>query len=654
MSIILEGLILDRENDVLKNYFLKEGDKELYSLQNLAQINILIGQNNSGKSLFLRTVFDELAKALNNQNNIFPYSWVDDLKSLIKRAIDEIERIYGGEISSGSSNYARFSELKEIKNDYIEKFSFVNFNILRKISDDFNKKLEDLARGKEEIRNIITNFNKQFLIYKLESPKEDINVMISYIPVLRGLRNFNTNNNKNNLFQDRIIKDYFLPFGVKYKEEKLFTGENLYNTVKELLLSEYKDRKKITDFEKFICQHFFSNQIVTLIPREIKKKDDGTIIDNYNFDLHIKIGSEKEQPIYNVGDGIQALILLTFPLFEHQDKKHLLFIEEPELYLHPGMQRIFIETIKQIPNTQIFMATHSNHFLDMTLEADSKISIYTFRKRIPEGDSEEKIPQFIIENVSNEKESVLDLIGVQNSSVFLSNCTIWVEGITDRFYIRKYLEVYQDSLPIGSKIYKEDLHFSFVEYGGGNITHWSFLESDDKDFSNINVERLCGKIFLISDQDGAGLDKNGKPVKNKQAKYERHLKLKETLKGVKGDIKFERYYCLECREIENLLSPDILVKTIENYDVNDADIISKNLIYEEYKQKPLGEFIESKLKKNNGRNRQGKYNENSGTITQKVDFAKKAISHINELSDLSEEARKLAKQLYEFIEKMNS
>src|ERR1700745_3947929 len=56
--------------------------------------------------------------------------------------------------------------------------------------------------------------------------------------------------------------------------------------------------------------------------------------------------------------------------------------------------------------------------------------------------------------------------------------------------------------------YKQDLHYSFVEYGGSNITHWSFFTDD----APTVVERLCGKLLLIADKDGSG----------NSAKVERH------------------------------------------------------------------------------------------------------------------------------------
>ncbi len=37
---------------------------------------------------------------------------------------------------------------------------------------------------------------------------------------------------------------------------------------------------------------------------------------------------------------------------------------------------------------------------------------------------------------------LLASLGVKPSSVYLANCTIWVEGITDRLYITKYMEKY--------------------------------------------------------------------------------------------------------------------------------------------------------------------------------------------------------------------
>ncbi|MEH7435059.1 ATP-dependent nuclease, partial [Bacillus thuringiensis] len=345
-------------------------------------------------------------------------------------------------------------------------------------------------------------------------------------------------------------------------------------------------------------------------------------------------------------------IILTFPLFKFLDENLLLFIEEPELYLHPGMQRKFIEIImdKQFAHHQFFFTTHSNHFLDMTLDMD-RISIYKFKKILGEhsgNPTEELDATFSIENVSNENKSVLQELGVRNSAVLLSNCTIWVEGITDRLYIRRFLKVFQE-FHTDLKEFKEDIHYSFVEYSGGNITHWSFLDDEtetNEGHTSMNAEKICSTLFLITDKDGD--DK-----RPRQEKLEKFL----------GD----RYYCLECKEIENILSEDILREVIAEYENGTSKteespseteksplehLSNKDFTQKDYKNKSLGTYIDS-LFSEEARKRRGSYAAKSGTIVNKLDFCKRAINHISKYDQLSEEAKKLSRVLYDFIKKNN-
>ncbi len=70
------------------------------------------------------------------------------------------------------------------------------------------------------------------------------------------------------------------------------------------------------------------------------------------------------------------------------------------------------------------MTTHSNHLVDMTADFDD-ISVYLFRKINEEkANNDEYEPDFIIENVSPDEVEILNELGVKNSYVFLSNCTI--------------------------------------------------------------------------------------------------------------------------------------------------------------------------------------------------------------------------------------
>jgi len=316
-----------------------------------------------------------------------------------------------------------------------------------------------------------------------------------YIPIMRGLRPLLKLDSQNlegratpysdsNCFEERVIFDHFLtpqekeslPINIRaeitpntakeyFAQDytfSIFTGLDLYDEIKRMLLGTHKEREFIRKYEDFLSKKFFDEKI-TLIPR---------ISDDV---LYFKRGDEEEHPIYNLGDGMQTIIIATFPAFQYRDELLLLFIEEPELTLHPGMQRKLLNAYcdsDEFKNTQVFVTTHSNHLLDLTLDFNNLCSIFSFERKSDK--------EFIIKNVTPNKE-VLELLGARSSSVFLSNCVIWVEGITDRLYIRKFLELYQNDPKL--KEFEEDKHYSIVEYGGSNITHFNFDEQNPQELA---------------------------------------------------------------------------------------------------------------------------------------------------------------------------
>lgn len=185
------------------------------------------------------------------------------------------------------------------------------------------------------------------------------------------------------------------------------------------------------------------------------------------------------------------------------------------------------------------------------------------------------------------------------------------------------------------KQFKEDLHYSFVEYSGGNITHWSFLDDEnseqDESFRSMNADRLCSRLFLITDKDS-------------ESKIERQKKLKKKLG--------KRYYCLDGREIENLISKNVLLKVIAEYENISEDELRFRQEFSEkdYKEEYLGAFIDNQLLY---RKRRSKYGGASGTITDKVGFCKRVISHTRSIDDLSPEAKRLIKNIHDFIVESN-
>ncbi len=607
-----------------KNYstYFTEPDKPR-SLENLSQVNLFVGANNSGKSRLLRTIFSD-----------------DDIQFLLKDlSLDDFNRSFWGAISEFEkkrhNNYGKFFQdeaSKFSKLPRLEYFQLVNdFRPYFALLDNFLKQYQHLNSHYKEYEAFLVLERARLILSDLlpeQSTVQQTNFRFKkiYIPTLRGLRPIQINSSKKDVFgtnEDnylhRTVSDYFA--GINEVSEKIYTGLSLYEDLQKYSHGTKLQRQQLVSFQKFLSETFFNGEDVELIP-------------TYNKDvINVKIG-DHEDDIYNLGDGIQSIIILTYPLFLNQDQHLKVFIEEPESHLHPGFQRVFIETLlkPQFKSFQYFISTHSNHFLDLTLEHNN-ISVYTFEKI-----SSNTQPSFKIENVENSDSRILSLIGVKNSSVFLSNCTIWVEGVSDRIFFRKYLEIIQEEK---QRKFIEDIHYSFVEYSGNNITHWSFLESDDNLHPNITVNRLCGKLFLITDSDNSGFNKDGSAPKHQSRKAQRHFQLQQKL----GD----RFYCLKCREVENLLSPSILQKTIISIEKQDGNLDFSSLIYSKYSTVYLGKFIHDnipQLKKN--------FASDSGSIINKVTFAKNATGLIQSKSDLSSEAFVLAEKLYEFISQHNS
>ncbi|EMY4798039.1 TPA: AAA family ATPase [Bacillus pacificus] len=618
-------------------------DYNLNFIQNLSKVNIFVGSNNSGKSRFLRGIF-----AIDKSLSFMPPEEMVDVEeyyniliefmdaiiiSITKSSLEGIGELNVQELISDIEMSKLIPFLKEDE-DLFKQFHRLVDEII-KLNSSSSVTLKSRLTGTAANARDQVMTNLKALINDYQSKIDEItssdrtsykiNFKRVYIPTLRGLRGYvDIIDTGKDVYKERTKNDYFKE---TYELLEIHTGLNLYDEITDMLLGSVQQRYNMLKFQEFLSESFFDGQQVTLTPAR-------------NSDIiKVKIGTEKEKNIFELGDGIQSLIILTFPLFKFLEENLLLFIEEPELYLHPGMQRKFIEIVmdEQFAHHQFFFTTHSNHFLDMTLDLD-RISVYKFEKELGKhsgNPTEELDATFSTENVSNEDKSMLQELGVRNSAVLLSNCTIWVEGITDRLYIRRFLKTFQESHP-DLKQFKEDIHYSFIEYSGGNITHWSFLDDDeteaDESHASINAEKICSTLFLISDKDG-------------DDKRPRQEKLKEVLG--------ERYYCLECTEIENILSAETIKKVIAEYEKSTLEHLNNaDFTQEEYKNEHLGSYINS-LFPEGARKRRGSYAADSGTIVNKLDFCKKAINHITTYDQLSAEAQKLSQVLYDFIKAHN-
>ena len=227
--------------------------------------------------------------------------------------------------------------------------------------------------------------------------------------------------------------------------------------------------------------------------------------------------------------------------------------------------------------------------------------------------------------------SLLNVLGVRNSSVFLSNCSIWVEGITDRLYLKHYLNLYFKKQGTANP-YRENIDYTFIEYGGSNLVHFNFDRQDSED--SINAKYINNRIFLIADNDN---------TKEKTKKSERKKHLKELLE--------DHFYELPVNEIENLLPQKAIEQVLIKQNPKHTDMIKQKFSRElHYKKMKLGDYLDNKLFKNTELK---KYSASSGTIEKKLVFCKNAIDFITDYDMLTDETKALVERLVAFIESNN-
>ncbi|MUK70193.1 ATP-dependent nuclease [Aliivibrio fischeri] len=590
-------------------------DSGTWDLENLNKINFFVGANNSGKSRVLRYILNSEYNKWIIDSNIAP------CEEIIKKITSPEFRLSFREKNMPRLSYHTYSVSQAIES-ILKSSPPLSINLLTKaIYTNMNSSAftmdEDIKSIHDYIITPASNKDKLDIAMNLDN----IYSHKVYIPTLRTLRHINNED----YYIQRTKNDYFN--GRDYKDITIFTGHSIAEDLKEHLLGDHQQREKVRQYEHFLSEKFFYGADIALTPR---------IKDNV---VYFKEGSKDERPIYDLGDGIQAIIILTYKVFMANEPT-LFFIEEPEKYLHAGMQRTLIKALTSIRNHMFFMTTHSNHFLDLALERNDISTHQVFQEN-----------KKTVVKSSAKLTELLDDLGVRGSSVLLANSSIWVEGITDKLYLRTYMNKFLSELESTDKArssrlksFHENLHFVFIEYQGSNITHWAFC-SEEASEDKTSADLLNNKIFLLADGD---IDWKGERTEN----LEQYL----------GD----NFHQLDYKEIENYLPENVLKKTArlrwEKFkQTNDCNLDLSTLTQAEYahKSKGIGSFLEQYVTKPKHFDKsffEETKKSSTGTIRDKVKFCHEAVNYMNDNPDgwqLTPELSKLCDILWQHIETSN-
>lgn len=138
-------------------------------------------------------------------------------------------------------------------------------------------------------------------------------------------------------------------------------------------------------------------------------------------------------PLPFLGSGVELIFSILFlKQIANQSKGTIIYcIDEPELSLHPQWQKILFDILKEEAKTkQIFIATHSLHFIDPSLLANVR-RFYIEREEI-------KFSQLTEERVKDPK--IRQLFHLENREIMFSNSVVLIEGVDDKIRLGNFLQ----------------------------------------------------------------------------------------------------------------------------------------------------------------------------------------------------------------------
>ncbi|WP_177763118.1 ATP-dependent nuclease [Flavobacterium sp. I3-2] len=495
-------------------------------------ITLIVGKNNTGKTSLFEVInlFFDIKNRISfhdfslNSHDVFKLCDAkfqnellveikDDKKDEIEKSlINDIPKITLSiqveydKVKDSLINISDFiSDLDDTKSDATILFKYEpkeTINLFRSFHNRPNKDVELIEWLNENISSFYT-----LHVFGGENLIED-HVLTKILSVI----NFETIQASRKLDDTKMDKNRSLALGFSDYYQNIHGDNNadvesLKDTLKSV--STVLDGKYEKVLEKILekLKSFGIDKDINIPEIILKSKFDPESIIRNNIKYYYKSGDIELPENYN-GLGYSNLIFLVLKIvafienFKKNKEKNAteiltILIEEPEAHLHPQMQQVFVEQIRETISkaliedsiqVQLIISTHSSHMI-----AEAGLNVKRSFERIRYFNKYKKEDRTIVEvkdfNEFKHKETDKDTfrflkqyLNLHKCDLFFADKVIMVEGITEKILMPLFIRKVAKQL--------ENEYVSIIEVGGA-YTH-KFKEF----FKFLNT-----KVLVITDID---------------------------------------------------------------------------------------------------------------------------------------------------------
>ena len=532
--------------------------------------SLIVGKNNSGKSTIIK-LLNTLQNTKAGSRNVFKYtdfnlnilaSWYQD--NILNKSEEEIRSIDKSEFPK-----LEFQLIFGIddENDVIS--SFADVLILSGINTVNTKETQVAQEVAEVIINIkyevadVQSFLEELTNLRFENTEQEEKLIEYQKEVLyRQFLNLFSNNyfilNFYPMGREEPAKEFSLSPLLKVEtiEANTVKNDKTLSQAYNKIVSTYKKNNDIKTINKLV--NAINYQVKNMVDENIKEilqRAVSSIESTKNLEMNLQpdvtiekiftssiIYEYKEEnnniPENQFGMGYTNLMVIIakivdyIELYSEKDingSVNILCIEEPETYMHPQMQELFIKNIskaiatllgkkQQLDTFQIIITSHSTHILNSKIQSGNTLNNIIYLGQSGGNNIIKNISdKVIVPNTEIDKkiyEYIKKYLRLEASDIFFADAVILVEGLSEETYLRYEIDRHLTLKNHHVKVYRID-----GAYAHQFIDLLEFLGVKTVIFTDLDLKRTEDEKKVSIKRDDS-LDVIPPNIPNLREKYE--------------------------------------------------------------------------------------------------------------------------------------